>query len=121
MNWDVFDWGKKNHELDAKKKSTEQAQNAFIETQNRVLIDINTKFRKVQQTRELLRVAQLAQDASREKLRVTQNKYQVEAALLSDVLQVQTGVVDADHQYQQALLAFWTARAEFEKALGEDK
>jgi outer membrane protein TolC len=50
-----------------------------------------------------------------------QNKYEVQAALLSDVLQVQTSVVETDHQYQQALVAFWTARAEFEKALGEDK
>jgi len=121
INWDIFDWGKKSRELDAKKKTSEQAQNAFIETQNRVLIDVNSKFRRVQQVRELLRVSRLAQEAAQEKLRVMQNKYEVQAALLSDVLQVQTSVVETDHQYQQALVAFWTARAEFEKALGEDK
>ncbi|HEY6804893.1 MAG TPA: TolC family protein [Pyrinomonadaceae bacterium] len=121
FSWDVFDWGKKSRELDGKRKSAEQAQNGLVETQNRILIDVNTRFRKVQQTRELLRVVQLAQDAAKEKLRVAQNKYQVQAALLSDVLQMQTGVVETDHQYQQALLAFWAARAELEKALGDDK
>ena len=121
FSWDVFDWGKKNHELDARQKSAEQAQNGLVEARNRVLIDVNSRFRKVQQARELLRVTGLAQEAAREKLRVAQNKYEVQAALLSDVLQMQTSVVEADHQYQQALLGFWTARAEFEKALGEDK
>jgi outer membrane protein TolC len=41
--------------------------------------------------------------------------------LLSDVLQSQASLSELNHQYQQALLSFWTAKAEFEKALGEDK
>ena len=121
VSWDVFDWGKRHHELDARSKTTEQARNALLETESRVLIDVNTKFRKLQQTNQLLRIARLAQDTARENLRVAQNKYQLQAVLLSDVLQTQTAVAETDHQYQQALLAFWTAKAEFEKALGEDK
>jgi len=121
LSWDIFDWGKRNHELDGKRRSTEQAKNGLIETQNRVLIEVNTKFRKLQQAKELLRVARLSQEVAREKLRVAQNKYQLQAVLLSDVLQMQTGVIETDHQYQQALLALWNARADFEKALGEDE
>jgi hypothetical protein len=29
-------------------------------------------------------------------------------------------VASADDSYQQALLAFWTAKADFEQAIGED-
>jgi outer membrane protein TolC len=35
------------------------------------------------------------------------------------VLQTQAGLAEAQDRYQQALLAFWTARADFEKAIGE--
>jgi hypothetical protein len=35
-------------------------------------------------------------------------------------LQTQATLADADYQYQQALLSFWTARAEYEKAIGAD-
>lgn len=121
VSWDIFDWGKRNHELDAKRKTIEQAQAALQETESKVLIDVNTKFRKLQQTKQLLRVARLVQDTARENLRVAENKYKLQAVLLSDVLQTEASVADADHQYQQALLAFWTAKAEFEKALGQDK
>jgi outer membrane protein TolC len=53
-------------------------------------------------------------------LRVTLNKYKDQAALLKDVLQVQASSADANNQYQQAVLSLWTARADFEKAIGEE-
>jgi outer membrane protein TolC len=121
LSWDVFDWGRRGHELGEKSKTSEQARNAVLETENRILTEVNGRFRGLQQTRQLLRVAQLAQETARENLRVAENKFRVERALLSDVLQAQTSVAEADNQYQQALLAFWTAKADYEKALGEDK
>jgi outer membrane protein len=121
LSWDVFDWGRRGHELDEKGKTSEQARNAVMETENRILTEVNGRFRGLQQTRQLLRVAQLAQETARENLRVAENRFRVEKALLSDVLQAQTSVAEADNQYQQALLAFWTAKADYEKALGEDK
>ena len=121
FNWEVFDWGKKRREMDEKSKSIEQAKASLTEAESGVLIDVNSRYRKLQQTRQQLRIAQLTQEASREKLRVTTNRYRAEAALLSDVLQTQTSLADANQQVQEALVAFWTARADFEKAIGEDK
>ena len=48
------------------------------------------------------------------------NQFQIQAALLSEVLQVRAEVSDADDQRQQALLAFWAAKANLEHALGEE-
>jgi outer membrane protein TolC len=121
VTWDVFDWGKKNREIAEKLKTTQQAEIGVQEAESRVLIDVNSKFRKLQQTRQLFRVTRLAQETARENLRVAQNKYKLEAALLSDVLQLQAAVAEADHQYQQAVLGFWTAKADFEKAVGGDQ
>jgi outer membrane protein TolC len=86
-----------------------------------ILIDVGDKFRKLQETRQGLIVAGLSQEAAREGLRVNTNKYRLTAALLSEVLQSQASLAEANHQYQQAILAYWTARAEFEKAIGEEK
>lgn len=121
VTWDVFDWGRRGRELDEKRRTSEQARNAVLEAESRILAEVNGRFRALQQTRQLLRVAQLAQETARENLRVAQNKYRVQRVLLSDVLQTQASVAEADSQYQQALSAFWTAKADYEKALGEDK
>src|SRR5262245_47818148 len=120
VKWEVFDWGRKRDELAEKDKSIEQANERLHEAQSHVLIDVSDKFRKLQQTRQALVVAELAEDTARETLRINTNRYKLTAALLSDVLQSQSTLAEANHQFQQALLDYWTAQAEFEKALGED-
>src|SRR5262249_6904429 len=120
VKWEVFDWGRKRDQLAEKDKTIEQATNALHETESVVLIDVGDKFRKLQQTRQALVVAQLSQQSARETLRVNTNRYKVTAALLSDVLQSQASLAEANHTYQQALLGYWTARAELEKAIGAE-
>ncbi len=121
MKWEVFDWGRKKHELAEKDLVIEQARNGLVEIESSVLIDVGDKFRKLQQTRRLLRIAQMTQESSTESVRVTTNRYRAEASLLKDVLQSQTSLEQANHQYQEALLSAWNARIDFAKALGEDR
>ena len=79
------------------------------------------KLRKLQQSGQAVRVAKLEESSAKENLRVSTGRYKFQAVLLSDVLQSQALLAEAAHDYQRALLAFWTAKAEFEKAVGEDK
>jgi hypothetical protein len=44
-----------------------------------------------------------------------------DAILAKDLLQAQVAVADADHRHQAALLAYWEARADFEKAMAVDQ
>jgi outer membrane protein len=120
IKWEVFDWGRKQDELSEKDKTIEQAKDRLLEAESRVLIDVGDKFRRLQQTRQALVVAQLNEQTAQETLRINTNKYRLTSALLSDVLQSQSTLAEANHDFQQALLGYWTARAEFEKALGED-
>jgi outer membrane protein TolC len=99
----------------------EQARLAQQETESVVLVDINHKHRQLRHRRAELRVARLAQEAAVENLRVVKNKYSVQAVLVKDVLQAQASLEDSNAEYQQALTSFWNARADFERALGEDR
>lgn len=121
VSWEFFDWGRKKHQLAEKEKAVEQAKNGLKETEDQVLVDVGDKLRKLQQTGQALRVAKLAENSAKENLRVSTGQYKFQAVLLSNVLQSQASLAEATNEYQQALLAFWTAKAEFEKSLGEDK
>lgn len=120
LTWEPFDWGRKKRELAEKGKSVEQTQIAIRAAETKSLLEINAQFRKLQEARAALRVAQLAQETAREKLRVATNRYAEQATLLKEVLQSQSLMSDTSQKYQQALLAFWKARAELEKAIGEE-
>jgi outer membrane protein TolC len=121
VSWEFFDWGRKKHQLAELDNTIEQAKNGLKETEDQVLVDVGDKLRKLQLTGQALRVAKLAEDAAKESLRVSTGQYKFQAVMLSDVLKSQASLAEATNDYQRALLTFWTAKAEFEKALGEDK
>ena len=120
LKWEPFDWGRKARELASKTHTVDQARLAVRDAEDQVYVDVNTRFRTLAEKRALLSVAQMAQATAREKLRVKTNQYQVQAVLLPDVLQLRAEQANSDDNYQQALLAFWTAKADFENALGEE-
>ena len=121
VEWEVFDWGRKKHELNDKAKSVTQADNSLLDTQSQVVMEVNSRFRQMQESRQMLTVAKLAQTQARANVQLITYKYRLDAVLLKDVLQAQTVLANSDFDYQKALLAFWTAKADFEKAIGEDK
>ena len=121
VSWEFFDWGRKRHQLAEIDNTIEQAKNGLKETEDQVLVDVGDKLRKLQLTGQALRVAKLAEDSAKENLRVSTGQYKYQQVLLSDVLKSQASMAEATSEYQRALSTFWTAKAEFEKALGEDK
>jgi outer membrane protein len=121
VKWDVWDWGNKRHLMDEKQRGIEQSNLNLTETQTQVAIDINNRYRKLREARAGLKVAQLGEDAEKQKLDVVMTQYKQDAALLSTLQTEQANMAQAAAQYKQALSNFWSARSEFEKALGEDR
>ena len=121
VEWEVFDWGRKKHEVADKERSVSQANNSLLDVQSEVLLEVNARFRQMQESRQMLKVAKLAQTQARANVQLVTYKYRLDAALLKDVLQAQTSLANSDYDYEKALLAFWTAKADFEKAIGENK
>ena len=120
FKWDVYDWGYKRHLMDEKQRNIEQSKLNLTETQSQVVIDLDNRFRKLREARAGLKVAQLGEDAEKQKLQVVMEQYKQKAALLSTLQTEQANMAQAEAQYQQALSNFWSARSEFEKSLGED-
>lgn len=117
--WDIFDWGRKQDKIASKRKSIIKAENNLREARSNVLIDVNEQIRNLEESTMLIGVTKLDQNAAGENLRVVMNKYKVDTTLLQDVLEAESRLEDANSKYQKAVLDYWTARAELEKALGE--
>jgi outer membrane protein len=120
VSWNPLDWGRRKHELAEATKTIEQSKNSLKDVEDQIVVEVGDKFRKLQQTRARLHATDLLVASSQEKLRVILNQYEQKTALTQDVLQQKAAVQNASDQHQQALVAFWTAKADFEKSLGED-
>jgi outer membrane protein len=121
LSWEPFDWGRRKNEIAEKKDTVTQDKNTELSTQRKIIMDVNDKYRQIQQSWSKLKAARLSQKAALENLRVDTNQYKVQAALLKVVFQAQATLAQANSDYQHGLADYWTARAEFEHALGEDQ
>jgi outer membrane protein TolC len=120
LTWQPWDWNQKRHDIAAKVIAEHQAALTEEDARDQVLLEVDSVFRKLREARAQLAVVESARDAEQEKLRNQTDAYAQQGILLSDLLQEQASLATVNDQYRQALLAFWTARADFEKALGEE-
>ena len=120
LTWQPWDWGQKRHNIAQKVDSEKQAQLSVDNVREQIFQEVDSAYRRLREARELLTAAQAARDAEAEKLRNQMDAYSHQAIVLSDLLQQQSSVASAEDQYRQGLLAFWRARADFERALGEE-
>ncbi len=121
LSWEPFDWGRKKNEMAEKRDTISQDRNTETSAERKVTIDVDDKYRQMQQNRSKLRASRLSQKAAIETLRVDKNQYEVQAVLLKVVFQAQSTLAQANSDYQHALADYWTAKADFEHALGEDQ
>src|SRR5262249_9611810 len=120
FSWEVYDWGRKRRELAEKSWAREQAELALQGTRNAVLREVGSRFRAVAESRMAVEVSRAQLESAREKSRVAMDRYRQRAILLKDLLQSRTEAAEAESRQQEALLSVWTAKADFERALGEE-
>ncbi|MBV9484019.1 MAG: TolC family protein, partial [Acidobacteria bacterium] len=117
--WEPWDWGRKRQEYAAKRVMEEQAKVAVTHTERSVLLEVRTAWREVENTRRALLLTDATERAARQRLKEAQEQFKHEAVLIRTVFSAQSDLVSADSGQQEALAAFWQARAELKKAIGE--
>jgi outer membrane protein len=120
FNWEPFDWGRRKHDVNEKVMAVEQSKLGLDDTKAQILINVDNQFRSLHEARVAVEVATAKRESSTEKLREVTNKYQQRTVLLRDVLQQQSAVEGANADYNEAMASFWTAKANFQKAIGSE-
>jgi outer membrane protein TolC len=120
LTWQPWDWGEKRHKVQQAALTEKQAGLSAEDTREQVLLDVDSNFRRLREARAHLAVTAAIRDAETEKMRNQKEAYSQQSILLSDLLKQQSYLADAESQYHQAVLAYWSARADFQKTLGEE-
>jgi outer membrane protein TolC len=120
LSWEPWDWGRRRQELAGKRLQEEEARVAVDATERSALMEVRNAWRQVESARRQLTLSQASQRQARQKLQETQAQIKVEKVLRDSLFSAQSALASADGQYQQALAAFWSARADLKKATGEE-
>ena len=120
LKWEPWDWGRKHQEYEEKRAKEEQARVGVDSTERAVLLEVRNASRQLENSRRQLALSDASERAARQKLKEVQEQVKREAALSRDLFQAQSDLASADSQQQQALTAFWKARADLKKVIGEE-
>jgi outer membrane protein TolC len=120
LTWQPWDWGEKRHKVRQAAIAEKQAGLSVEDTREQILLDVDSNFRHLREARSHLAVTEAFRKAEAEKMRNQREAYSQQSILLSDLLKRQSSLADAESQYHQALLAYWSARADFKKTLGAE-
>jgi len=120
LTWQPWDWGAKRRRVQQAAIAEKQAGLSFEDTREEILLEVNSNFRRLREARAHLAVTEAIRDAEAEKMRNQKEAYSQQSILLSDLLKQTTSLVDAESQWDQAVLAYWSARADFQKTLGKE-
>jgi outer membrane protein TolC len=120
LTWQPWDWGQKRHNVGQDVLAEKQAALSVDDTREQILVDVDSRFRHLREVRAHLAVIEAARDSEKEKLRNDKEAYSQQSALLSDLLKQQSALANAENDYHQAVLEYWSARADFQKTLGEE-
>ena len=120
LTWEPWDWGRRREEYAAKQVKEQQAKVSVSATERAILVEVRSAWRQLEQSRRALQLSDATERTARQKLKEVQEQFKREAALASNLFSAQSDLASADSRQQQALAAFWQARADLKKAIGEE-
>ena len=120
MKYEPFTWGRREAQLREKRHAIEQAENALRDKQLAAEVEIAARLRKVEEAAAQIAVRRLEAEAAHERLRVVKTKFQQQAARLDEMFNANATLAATAAHEQEAISAYWTARADYEKAIGEE-
>lgn len=119
LSWEFYDWGQRSSEIASGKIDVHQARIDVEKTRADIVAQVNSSLRDLEDAVAAVEVARVAQAAGAEKLRVTQNRYNENVALLSDLLDAESDLSEANNDYVDAVLDVLNAQAQLAQAMGE--
>src|SRR5262249_15656102 len=88
-SWDVFDWGRKQQEVEKKEQAEAQAALDLKDAEARIMADVAHQHRRIAEARKHVELAAALQSSGAEALRVARNRYIQREAVLSDVVRIE--------------------------------
>jgi outer membrane protein len=120
LNYPLFNRFTRENNIATQQIALENAQASLKDQQLGAQQNIITAIATMRNAEETMRVQQINVQASQEDLRVQQQRYNLGASVLLDVLNSELALVTARQQLIQARLNYRNARAQIESYIGKD-
>ena len=116
--WTFWQWGKKRQLVREKETRLIQAEDARVEVEDGISLEVKDAYLRLREAREKIDVAKTAIAQAKENYRMNFERYKEQVATSTDVLDAQTLLTEARSNYYNALSDYNIAWARLGRAVG---
>lgn len=114
----LFTGFKRGYQVERARRDTEQARADYDNQLRGVELEVWTAYSKLTETAEAIPAAQIFVASAEESARLAEGEYKAGTGNIISLIDAQTALTSARNRLIQARFAWYTARAQFEKAVG---
>jgi outer membrane protein TolC len=121
LQWRLWDFGESYFGVKEKQARIIEAENQLKEIEDLVTLQVGEAFLSVREAMNKVKTAQKALEGARENFRVNEERYKLQAATSSDVLDALALLVRAQNSYWIALCDYHLALGRLKRAMGVER
>ena len=115
----ITDWWGGSHAIKRKKLEYQAAENTRKENADLLLLQMQQVRDELDEAYQQVSIAQKSIDVAKENVRMSEDTYKAGVSILSDLLDAQNLLQQAEDQYTEAVTQFYLKLAEWKKVRGE--
>ncbi|MGE5400239.1 MAG: TolC family protein [Ignavibacteriales bacterium] len=118
LNWDLWNWGYTSSQTSQAEQNKIQAETSLEQLNENIELEVYSNFLTYQRSSEKISVSRQSLVQAKENYRIINDKYNVQLATSTDLIDAQTAVLQAETNYDSALVDYEIAKVRLEKSLG---
>lgn len=119
LNWDIWNWGLTSAQTIQAKQVQLQNETALSQLTDAIEIEVYQNYLTLKRAKERIEVSMQSTEQARENLRIINDKYSVQLATSSDLIDAETALLQANTNYNTALVDYQLALTRLNRSIGQ--
>lgn len=118
LSWDVWNWGLTSSQISQAEQTKIQIETNYDQLKENIQMEVHSNYLNLFKTEEKVKVNKIALEQAEENYRITAEKYNLQLASSTDLIDAETLKLQAETNLKTAEVDYQIAKVRLEKSLG---
>jgi len=118
LSWDVWNWGLTSSQVSQAEQTKIQLETKYDQLKENIQLEVHSNYLNLLKTEEKVKVNKIALEQASENYRITAEKYNLQLASSTDLIDAETLKLQAETNLKTAEVDFQIAKVRLSKSLG---
>lgn len=118
LSWDIWNWGLTSSQVSQAEQTKIQLETSYEQLKENIQMEVHSNFLNLLKTEEKVKVNKIALEQATENYRITAEKYNLQLASSTDLIDAETLKLQAETNLKTAEVDYQIAKVRLEKSIG---